>query len=178
MIRRPPRSTLFPYTTLFRSSRGSGPYERRPSVLGEHSEPRETRARSAAEPYTGDRGADRERVTQRGNERDGCGSERGDEPRGRGQTTEGEPAHERGRDEREERPPFEGEERDHDRGGKESERCRPEQRPPHLPSDDAVGDAEAQQDPEPVPVEESVHGLSLATPSRIPCGQHGPGHSL
>src|SRR5690606_40855573 len=24
MIRRPPRSTLFPYTTLFRSSRGSG----------------------------------------------------------------------------------------------------------------------------------------------------------
>src|SRR2546421_799410 len=25
MIRRPPRSTLFPYTTLFRSIRGSGP---------------------------------------------------------------------------------------------------------------------------------------------------------
>src|SRR2546425_6897484 len=25
MIRRPPRSTLFPYTTLFRSRRGSGP---------------------------------------------------------------------------------------------------------------------------------------------------------
>src|SRR5438876_8754390 len=25
LIRRPPRSTLFPYTTLFRSSRGSGP---------------------------------------------------------------------------------------------------------------------------------------------------------
>src|SRR3712207_7810242 len=25
MIRRPPRSTLFPYTTLFRSSRGSSP---------------------------------------------------------------------------------------------------------------------------------------------------------
>src|SRR5256885_6854135 len=25
MIRRPPRSTLFPYTTLFRSGRGTGP---------------------------------------------------------------------------------------------------------------------------------------------------------
>src|SRR5438309_7565500 len=28
MIRRPPRSTLFPYTTLFRSHRGSGRRER------------------------------------------------------------------------------------------------------------------------------------------------------
>src|SRR3712207_8063923 len=26
MIRRPPRSTLFPYTTLFRSTSGGGPY--------------------------------------------------------------------------------------------------------------------------------------------------------
>src|SRR2546426_8435334 len=32
MIRRPPRSTLFPYTTLFRSGRESG-RERRPEVL-------------------------------------------------------------------------------------------------------------------------------------------------
>src|SRR2546427_740276 len=32
MLRRPPRSTLFPYTTLFRSSRGSGP--RRESTRG------------------------------------------------------------------------------------------------------------------------------------------------
>src|SRR5256885_2420136 len=29
MIRRPPRSTLFPYTTLFRSARGRGPARRR-----------------------------------------------------------------------------------------------------------------------------------------------------
>src|SRR5256885_129989 len=29
MIRRPPRSTLFPYTTLFRSRRGSAPCRRR-----------------------------------------------------------------------------------------------------------------------------------------------------
>src|SRR3712207_9454798 len=29
MIRRPPRSTLFPYTTLFRSSRGIAPCRRR-----------------------------------------------------------------------------------------------------------------------------------------------------
>src|SRR2546430_11040575 len=30
MIRRPPRSTLFPYTTLFRSRRGDGPDEHHP----------------------------------------------------------------------------------------------------------------------------------------------------
>src|SRR3712207_8543303 len=30
MIRRPPRSTLFPYTTLFRSHPGDGPEPRRP----------------------------------------------------------------------------------------------------------------------------------------------------
>src|SRR5258708_23329867 len=32
MIRRPPRSTLFPYTTLFRSERGSGRSACRPAV--------------------------------------------------------------------------------------------------------------------------------------------------
>src|SRR5256885_11982265 len=30
MIRRPPRSTLFPYTTLFRSGPASAPHPRRP----------------------------------------------------------------------------------------------------------------------------------------------------
>src|SRR3712207_7137399 len=30
MIRRPPRSTLFPYTTLFRSGRDRGHHDRRP----------------------------------------------------------------------------------------------------------------------------------------------------
>src|SRR2546429_1020606 len=30
MIRRPPRSTLFPYTTLFRSQRDAAPHEPRP----------------------------------------------------------------------------------------------------------------------------------------------------
>src|SRR3712207_7586571 len=33
MIRRPPRSTLFPYTTLFRSDRQVGQHLRRPVVL-------------------------------------------------------------------------------------------------------------------------------------------------
>src|SRR5215469_5386861 len=33
MIRRPPRSTLFPYTTLFRSARGHRPGQRRPPGL-------------------------------------------------------------------------------------------------------------------------------------------------
>src|SRR5436309_12400886 len=35
MIRRPPRSTLFPYTTLFRSSRQDHPDRRRPDQGGE-----------------------------------------------------------------------------------------------------------------------------------------------
>src|SRR3712207_8919017 len=34
MIRRPPRSTLFPYTTLFRSGRGRGDVPRRPGGGG------------------------------------------------------------------------------------------------------------------------------------------------
>src|SRR5688572_32045736 len=34
MIRRPPRSTLFPYTTLFRSCRGDGDADRSPRVCG------------------------------------------------------------------------------------------------------------------------------------------------
>src|SRR2546426_6125939 len=41
MIRRPPRSTLFPYTTLFRSvsGRGRGPFQRLlEGVHGEHAE--------------------------------------------------------------------------------------------------------------------------------------------
>src|SRR3712207_8792030 len=33
MIRRPPRSTLFPYTTLFRSRGGGWPYDPRPCLL-------------------------------------------------------------------------------------------------------------------------------------------------
>src|SRR6266704_4247723 len=37
MIRRPPRSTLFPYTTLFRSSRrGGDPRDLRPGVASGH----------------------------------------------------------------------------------------------------------------------------------------------
>src|SRR2546426_1594825 len=34
MIRRPPRSTLFPYTTLFRSGRRPGPHPPRPPLRG------------------------------------------------------------------------------------------------------------------------------------------------
>src|SRR2546422_6892359 len=41
MIRRPPRSTLFPYTTLFRSGRG----RRRPARAGGRSSPAGHRAR-------------------------------------------------------------------------------------------------------------------------------------
>src|SRR6266540_20566 len=35
MIRRPPRSTLFPYTTLFRSAGGHGPHDLLLSIGGE-----------------------------------------------------------------------------------------------------------------------------------------------
>src|SRR3712207_7573290 len=34
MIRRPPRSTLFPYTTLFRSVRGSAGFNAEPGKIG------------------------------------------------------------------------------------------------------------------------------------------------
>src|SRR2546430_5438860 len=44
MIRRPPRSTLFPYTTLFRSERGEGPSEQRFRIP--HRPPREQVQRS------------------------------------------------------------------------------------------------------------------------------------
>src|SRR5947208_11689346 len=36
MIRRPPRSTLFPYTTLFRSDRAAGAGARAPVRSGDH----------------------------------------------------------------------------------------------------------------------------------------------
>src|SRR5258708_21792181 len=36
MIRRPPRSTLFPYTTLFRSIRGQRPHSRGASICEHH----------------------------------------------------------------------------------------------------------------------------------------------
>src|SRR5256885_5601511 len=39
MIRRPPRSTLFPYTTLFRSARGRGGHHDAPVVLRLHVRP-------------------------------------------------------------------------------------------------------------------------------------------
>src|SRR3989442_6496980 len=39
MIRRPPRSTLFPYTTLFRSQRPRGEYQSRASVAPVPSRP-------------------------------------------------------------------------------------------------------------------------------------------
>src|SRR5215217_8527090 len=53
MIRRPPRSTLFPYTTLFRSARRGGPHiaERREQLLlratGRHADRKSTRLNSS-----------------------------------------------------------------------------------------------------------------------------------
>src|SRR3712207_8771888 len=51
MIRRPPRSTLFPYTTLFRSVLGAGRQAQDDRVLGRHDEERraEQRVRPARE---------------------------------------------------------------------------------------------------------------------------------
>src|SRR2546422_2428628 len=60
MIRRPPRSTLFPYTTLFRSLRGGEEHARAP---------RAGRCAGAG-PRSAPRGADRSGA-------DGCGSHRG-----------------------------------------------------------------------------------------------------
>src|SRR5688572_32043766 len=49
MIRRPPRSTLFPYTTLFRSHRGAQPPQRRALGRGQRSAQR-VRARALGWP--------------------------------------------------------------------------------------------------------------------------------
>src|SRR5690349_23763171 len=53
MIRRPPRSTLFPYTTLFRSSRGGGPARRclvrRRGASPRRRHPRQDRVHGVAE---------------------------------------------------------------------------------------------------------------------------------
>src|SRR3712207_7586298 len=48
MIRRPPRSTLFPYTTLFRSARLAGEHDVEEDQVGPHlpREPQRLRARS------------------------------------------------------------------------------------------------------------------------------------
>src|SRR3712207_7449372 len=48
MIRRPPRSTLFPYTTLFRSSRATPTPRRRPAGGPRPADRRWTRGRGAA----------------------------------------------------------------------------------------------------------------------------------
>src|SRR3989454_11035089 len=53
MIRRPPRSTLFPYTTLFRSSGGRG----RPHDRGLGCDPRRSGARGARAVTLAGRGA-------------------------------------------------------------------------------------------------------------------------
>src|SRR3712207_7754501 len=49
MIRRPPRSTLFPYTTLFRSARGRSAHRvGGPADAGARGDPRALRERAAA----------------------------------------------------------------------------------------------------------------------------------
>src|SRR5258708_20256503 len=48
MIRRPPRSTLFPYTTLFRSARGAGTGAAEADVRGGRAACRRHRARGRA----------------------------------------------------------------------------------------------------------------------------------
>src|SRR2546429_5012151 len=50
MIRRPPRSTLFPYTTLFRSSAGSGPRGSKVNATPRH--PVTTRIEEASNIHT------------------------------------------------------------------------------------------------------------------------------
>src|SRR5258705_5544448 len=47
MIRRPPRSTLFPYTTLFRSPPAGAPRGRSPSACARRSPPASSRARTS-----------------------------------------------------------------------------------------------------------------------------------
>src|SRR5688572_32184946 len=52
MLRRPPRSTLFPYTTLFRSSRADRSRRKRRSPSRFPAAPRSTRRRRRSEEHT------------------------------------------------------------------------------------------------------------------------------
>src|SRR5256885_6004128 len=52
MIRRPPRSTLFPYTTLFRSPGRSGNTGASPKVKGQKSRAERTKAPPRSEEHT------------------------------------------------------------------------------------------------------------------------------
>src|SRR3712207_9465852 len=61
MIRRPPRSTLFPYTTLFRSAPAEGAAERRLRVLRD---PEHERAEDARDRREGQRIGERPTVVQ------------------------------------------------------------------------------------------------------------------
>src|SRR2546430_9379568 len=59
MIRRPPRSTLFPYTTLFRSAPGAGPRSPPPRPHAILHSPPPTPTSSPPPPRAGGRDADR-----------------------------------------------------------------------------------------------------------------------
>src|SRR5690349_22001621 len=66
MIRRPPRSTLFPYTTLFRSGLGGGGgRDRHPSGLPRRGRQPEGRAVVARHASRGDRRAEEDRKSTR-----------------------------------------------------------------------------------------------------------------
>src|SRR5438034_4799312 len=63
MFRRPPRSTLFPYTTLFRSPRE---VDRRPRLPADHLEPRGPATRAGPRDFREGRLEDRRAVRRRG----------------------------------------------------------------------------------------------------------------
>src|SRR2546430_13298708 len=52
MIRRPPRSTLFPYTTLFRSPLRHQPTRKRPETAGRPDSASQARCRGRSEEHT------------------------------------------------------------------------------------------------------------------------------
>src|SRR5256885_16225449 len=84
MIRRPPRSTLFPYTTLFRSP-ALGPRHHRPARLARGADQRHRfhapdRPRLARQPVLVDPGPHREVVSGRMERRAGLGAGRGARP--------------------------------------------------------------------------------------------------
>src|SRR3712207_6899794 len=69
MIRRPPRSTLFPYTTLFRSLTVNAPSSRRPDGGGAPALVRARAKTNRVRPYTSAQSSKAERVCERLNRR-------------------------------------------------------------------------------------------------------------
>src|ERR1019366_6025721 len=81
MIGRPPRSTLFPYTTLFRSARRGSPWRRWPPESPSASSPIPARSSGCPQPARGALSNSSKTTAYSGRRRDGTAGDGGDRRR-------------------------------------------------------------------------------------------------